>query len=321
MPTSPPGLPTICRVFGQSEAARAELFQELLFQLRRPDSTTKAPAPSRAGWYRLALNSALGFQPRGQSATSAKPLLGLETSIAPLAGLEKALLVLQLDGLREDDIGAVLGLNGIEARRALANLNRRVPALSDAALLSQWREQPAKFASALPPAQLAQALKAKAARHDRASRRRGRVELLAALILILCFGVYFFVFRLPLARVGCGVVILSALSIVWAIRRAKRAPAEPPHSEPILAAFRRETQKIADQQKALISSLAWKVAPLMLGVNLFCFGLPRRGPYKLWFLASTLVLTAAAFWLNLRALRKKILAREGEVAALINSQA
>ncbi len=134
---------------------------------------------------------------------------------------------------------------------------------------------------------------------------RDRAGIVAALVAIACFTAYFFIFKQPVARVGCVIVVLSAALICRNLLRAK-----PPRVElsagttldPILEPLNRLEQV----RRATLRAVWLNIVPLILGLNVFCLGLPRPGVYKLILPAATLAITAVACWLTLRSLDRKI---------------
>ena len=173
---------------------------------------------------------------------------------------------------------------------------RALPDRKDQTFLRTW----------LSDDQHIQSIKTKMRQFERTIRRRDRIEIVAAVFAMLCFGLYFLLFHFVLARVGCVVVILSCALIYWKLVQAKRSAIEPVLTAPVVESVRQELEKVEAQARSLNSVFWWHVAPLMTGLNLFWFGLPRPDHYKIYFLPGTVLLSAVVYWLNQRALRRKI---------------
>ena len=135
--------------------------------------------------------------------------------------------------------------------------------------------------------------------------RRDRAGIAAALVAIVCFTAYFFIFTQPLARAGCAIVVLSAALICRNLLRARPPRVEPSAGatlDPILEPLGR----LENQRRSTLRAIWTNILPLILGLNVFCLGLPRPGIYKVILPIATVAITAIACWLTLRSLDRKI---------------
>jgi hypothetical protein len=157
-------------------------------------------------------------------------------------------------------------------------------------------------------------IRARAAELHRAVRRRDRLEIAAALLVLPIF--IWLAFRTSFQVSRLGALIVAAASIVIPLRlRAAQRPA-PDYSLPLKAMLHAELES-AQAQKRLLSSVVWWYAgPIWLGVTLFMIGPLSKWPAVLATAASTVFMGLVAM-LNRSAVREQIDPRIAELQALL----
>jgi len=143
--------------------------------------------------------------------------------------------------------------------------------------------------------------------NQRRPRRPDLFGLVASGFLGLFFAFYFFIFTAPLCRTGSVLVILSSAGVFLRLITNNRQTA--PNSS-----IRNEIQQLRGQVTSLRKTLLFYVLPLLAGLNLFCFGLPRPGVYKFIFLAATILICLAVFWVSHQRLTRAVRELESEIA-------
>jgi hypothetical protein len=150
----------------------------------------------------------------------------------------------------------------------------------------------------------------------RAIRKRDRIEILTAAVLLPAFLWLAYVTRFPESRIGALIVALSCVLVPLRLRSAQR-PA-PDYTVTLQDMVRRELES-ALAQKRLLSSVAWWYAgPIWLGVTLFMIG-----PLSLWpavaVTIGTTLFMALIVAMNRSAVRTQIEPRISELRALLDN--
>jgi CubicO group peptidase (beta-lactamase class C family) len=165
------------------------------------------------------------------------------------------------------------------------------------------------------------AMKRQMKKFDRTIFWRDCRENIAAVIVVVVFGIYFLNARIaptPLARAGCVIVILSALLAmaypIWRKRRVAKAPAEAP----MMQSLESELSKLEVEIAMLRSVLWWYILPGTAGVMAFFAGMNISTESKLRFALPVLALDAFVYWLNQRAVEKGLLPLKRELEASLN---
>jgi hypothetical protein len=156
-------------------------------------------------------------------------------------------------------------------------------------------------------------IRANADKFHSAVRRRNRIEYTAAVFVVAVFGLYIWVFPIPLMRLGSLLIIAAAIFIMaWIHFRASAIPI--PSHIPFMDYMSRYREELRRQQSALRTVWLWYLAPWVPGVGLFTIGMGRlferalgnRAP--LWPIALVTAIMvgvfAGAWLLNLRGARR-----------------
>ena len=140
----------VCRTYGQQEADRQDLYQEIVLQLWKAFPTFRHQANASTWMYRIAMNTAISDYRKGKRTQSATPFSHLtdrlpdlsdEDTLPPeiaqlyeainqLTKIEKALILLYLDDKRYDEIASIMGITrsnvGVKLNRIKAKLEKLV---------------------------------------------------------------------------------------------------------------------------------------------------------------------------------------------------
>jgi len=182
--------------------------------------------------------------------------------------------------------------------------------MHDDDLKALWRAQSIEPAPPLPDASQMAEMKSRMRCLNRTLFLRDCRENIAAVIVMVVFGYYFFNARIAptlLARAGCVIVILSSLLVtaypVWRKRRVAKAPAEAS----MMQSLESELGKLEVEIAILRSVLWWYILPGTVGVMVFFAGLTIPTDWKILFALPVFALDAFVYWLNQRAVEKCLL--------------
>ena len=180
-------------------------------------------------------------------------------------------------------------------------------------LVEVWRQEPEPAA---PPVELAPLLGQLEAL-DRSVRRRDRLEIGSALLMLPLFAWMGFSAPTPLARIGALVTVLGLIVIPIRLLAARRLPFDRGNS--VAGALHQELDRVLAQERLLRTVLWWYLAPLGLGASLLIVG-STSSP---WIAASLVVLIAwlyAQIWrLNRRAIERELQPRIRELVSWLAS--
>ena len=101
-------------------------------------------------------------------------------------------------------------------------------------------------------------------------RRRNMREYLAALVVVVVFGFYIWIFPGWMIKTGSALSIVAALFVVWQLHKRSAPQALPANSGMPLVAFHRE--ELIRQRDALRSVATWYLAPFIPGCVLIVLG-------------------------------------------------
>ena len=191
--------------------------------------------------------------------------------------------------------------------------------MNDDDLKKLWRQQPLR-APALSPAQVISAMQNKTTQLRRTLLARDVRELLACVIVGVIFGIYFFINRAPIARLGALITVAGSIFIAWKILRARRTtpPAKPDAT--VVESLRAELHSVRTQSQLLRSVSWWYLLPLTVGTLVFVWGMPFNNlVFKVVFTLVTLALDVFVYRLNQRARSRQLLPVEAQLESLLRS--
>src|SRR5688500_7034644 len=137
--------------------------------------------------------------------------------------------------------------------------------MHDDALKALWRAQSIEPAPPLPDAEQMAEMTNQMSCLNRTLFWRDVRENIAAVFVIVCFGVYFFLVPTPLARVGCVIAILSGLLVIAYPTWRKRRVAKVAPDASMMQWLESELRKVEVEIALLRSVLWWYILPLSVG--------------------------------------------------------
>ncbi|MEW6306865.1 MAG: serine hydrolase domain-containing protein [Verrucomicrobiota bacterium] len=194
--------------------------------------------------------------------------------------------------------------------------------MHDDALKELWRAQRIESAPPLPDAAQLAGMNARLKRMDRTLFWRDCRENIAAVFVMAVFGLYFFLFPAPLARVGSAIVVLSGLVVMaYPFWRKRRVPKAVPEAS-LMQSLESELRKVEVEIALLRSVLWWYILPGAVGVLVFVAGLnhSRAMPLSVFTLPFTffiIALDACIYWINQLACDKRLLPLKHELESFL----
>jgi RNA polymerase sigma-70 factor, ECF subfamily len=133
----------LARTYAHSEEDRAELFQEIVYQLWRAQPAFRREASALTWVYRIALNTAITFlrrqgrRPKHVDLAQSRELAApertvdaraelLHAAIRKLGDIDRAVVMCYLDGLSYEQIGEVLGMSATNIGARLSRARARL---------------------------------------------------------------------------------------------------------------------------------------------------------------------------------------------------
>jgi len=195
--------------------------------------------------------------------------------------------------------------------------------MNDDELKKLWQQQPLRD-PAISPAQVMSAMQSKTTQLRRTLLVRDVRELVACVIVGVVFGIYYFIFRAPIMRLGALITVAGSIFIAWKILHARRTtpPAKPDAT--LVESLRAELHSVRTQSKLLRSVLWWYLLPLAVGAIVFVWGsLSNNFVFALVFSVAftlfTLALDVFIYRLNQRAVSQQLLPLEAQLESLLHS--
>lgn len=177
-------------------------------------------------------------------------------------------------------------------------------------LKSNWQE---KMQSTGAPENLTEyitMLEQKTVKIDNDIKRRDRLEIGVALLLIPAWIFGLFVSVSLIQTLGFIVAIVSCLYIPYKLVQAKQI--EPSKSDSTRAFLENERQKLVQQKQLLESVFWWYLGPLGLSIGLITLGataneagIPQPDIWLTTYLIAVIVLYASIYVMNKKAAKKK----------------
>ena len=134
---------------------------------------------------------------------------------------------------------------------------------------------------------------------------RNMIEYVAAVFVVVVFGLYIVVIPNPMIKLGSAMIIAATIYVVVQLnRRASAAKLDPSASAASALAFHRA--QLDRQRKAVESIWLWYLGPLAPGMLVFILGPALVHPPHSWgavfsALGCCAVVFGAVWWLNWRA--------------------
>jgi hypothetical protein len=198
--------------------------------------------------------------------------------------------------------------------------------MNDDELKKLWQEQPLRD-PAPSPAQVISAMQKQTTQLRRTLLARDARELVACAFVAVVFGIYYFIFRAPIMRLGALITVAGSIFIGWKLLHARRTtPAAKPDAT-VLESLRAELHSVRTQSQLLRSVAWWYLLPLAVGGLVFVWGMPFGGLgftvgvilFKIVFTLFSLALDVWIYRLNQGAVSKQLLPVEAQLESLIHS--
>jgi hypothetical protein len=141
------------------------------------------------------------------------------------------------------------------------------------------------------PVKALEAVQQRATSLRRIVRRRDRIEIGVALLMLPLFGWLAIASRNDVSRAGAAIVAVACALIPFRLRAARRPESDP--GQPLLVRLRQELSQVEAQDRLLSSVAWWYLAPLGVGVILFVGGTASRT----WGAVYAVVVIAVYTWL------------------------
>src|SRR5436305_29335 len=134
--------------------------------------------------------------------------------------------------------------------------------MNDDELKKLWQQQPLREPD-VSPAQLISAMQHKMSGFRRILDRRDTGELVACALVIIIFGLFYFLLdaRWPISRIGDLIIIGSAIFIAWKLVHARQSNPPAPPGATIVESLRAELNAVRSQSQLLGSILWWYLLP------------------------------------------------------------
>lgn len=152
---------------------------------------------------------------------------------------------------------------------------------------------------------------------DRKIRRRDLLETLAAVVVAAAFGYEAATVETLVARLGALIIVGSSAFIVWWLRRARKAGPARSMDLPVADRLQAERERVEIQIRLLESVLWWYAGPLAVGATLFVLGLEAGTAATLLTLCVIAAGCGFVWWLNRRAVRRRLRPRHEELTRLL----
>jgi len=138
-------------------------------------------------------------------------------------------------------------------------------------------------------------------------RSRDRLEIIACIVIIICFGITFFTTESIWKQVGSGAIILSGIFIWYKLKstQAQTINHEPSPDRPMREYLELELQSIRKQKKLLRNVAWWYILPMDVGLFLFTLGFNSGLITKLIYLAVVVLFSIFVWKINQRAAKRK----------------
>jgi hypothetical protein len=195
--------------------------------------------------------------------------------------------------------------------------------MNDDELKKLWQQQPLRD-PALSPAQVMSAMQNKTTQLRRTLLARDVRELAACVIVGVVFGIYFFINRAPVARLGALITVAGSIFVAWKILYARRTTPVAKSDATVVASLRAELHSVRTQSQLLRSVLWWYLLPLAVGTLVFVWGMTFNAlvfdlVFRTGFTLFSLWLDVKLYRLNQRAVSEQLLPVERQLESLLRS--
>src|SRR5699024_7242909 len=137
-------------------------------------------------------------------------------------------------------------------------------------------------------------------------KSRDRFEIIAAIVVIISFGVILFITPSVWQKTGCGIIILSAFWVWYKFKSVQHIAIEdePDCNHNMYNHLQQELHWVKKQKTLLENVLWWYVLPFMTGLVIFALGFSNR-MVKIFYIIGIIILGSVIWILNHRAIIKR----------------
>ncbi|MCI0744522.1 MAG: hypothetical protein L0Y58_03860, partial [Verrucomicrobia subdivision 3 bacterium] len=193
--------------------------------------------------------------------------------------------------------------------------------MNDQELKDLWRRQKLEDAPPVDARAQIEAMRDRMSKLHRTLNWRDFRELAGCAVVIVGFGVFFFLFPYAVTRIGALINIGGALLISWKMIECRRRVPRPDPAAPVAQWLEQERHRVYHQAELLRTVLWWYLLPFWLGTNVFFWGLPNQSlAVNITFTVVITLLYAWIYWLNQSARRKQLLPLKDELEALLQQE-
>jgi hypothetical protein len=193
--------------------------------------------------------------------------------------------------------------------------------MNDQELKELWRRQAAIASpmAAASDAQVIERMNARLRKFGRSLFWRDVGEIAACVFIVIWFGSYLLWPLSLLSKIGCVVVILSAImisAVLLIARRLDRASQEPAS---VSESLRAQLRAIKRQERLISNVMWWYLLPTFVGAELFVLGLGISAA-NAWTMTGVLAFTSVVvYFANRHAVRRKLRPLIAEIQETLES--
>jgi CubicO group peptidase (beta-lactamase class C family) len=193
--------------------------------------------------------------------------------------------------------------------------------MNEQELKELWRKQKPEATPPVDPRAQIEVMRAKMSQLHRNLKARDFRELAASALVIVAFGLFFFVLPYPVTRIADLIIIGGALLISWKLTACRRRALRPDAGAPVAVWLKQERARVHHDAELLRTVMWWYLIPLWLGTNLFFWGLPNQPlAMNIGFTALTIIMNVWIYRLNQSARQKQLLPLQDELEALLEKE-
>jgi hypothetical protein len=170
-----------------------------------------------------------------------------------------------------------------------------------------WKQQNQQQEYDYSPAELMMLINNKVVSLEKEIKSRDRLEVIAAVVVIICFGGILFTTSSLWQQLGSGVIIISAIIISYKLMTTQvhSLSEEPAANRPMRTHLEDELHSL-QQQKQLLQRIAWwYILPIWKGLLLFTVGFESGFWIKLGYMSVVTIAGIAIWSYNQNAVEKK----------------
>lgn len=248
----------------------------------------------------------------------------LYKAISTLNTSEKAIITMYLEDFSYSEIAFVTDISenyvGMKLHRIKKKLSKIIETKMELDELKHiWQQQEGDEPMEDPRSKIKAQIDDKMHALEKEIRSRDRLEIAAAVAVMIIFGVFFYYSQSVWDRIGSGIVVLSAIYICYKLKTAqfKRADTNNTFDHPMEEHLKMELQQVKRQKKLLQNVAWWYIAPMTVGLILLTFDTGTGFWFRIGYPVLLLAFGGLVWKLNQRAVRKKFEPLQREIQEAI----